>query len=79
MLPVSLSQSIEQSLTELLRLSDMHEASNMYYMVQREVECALFKVVLEHTNYNQSKAASMLGISRSTLRKKIQGTPLSNE
>jgi Fis family transcriptional regulator len=40
-------------------------------MVIDEVEKPLLEVTLKHTGYNQSKAAKALGLSRSTLRKKI--------
>jgi Fis family transcriptional regulator len=40
-------------------------------MVLSEVERPLLEAVLAHTGSNQSKAARVLGISRSTLRKKL--------
>ena len=44
----------------------------LYAMVIAEVEKPLIEAVLNHTGGNQSKAAQVLGMSRSTLRKKIQ-------
>ena len=38
----------------------------------REVEEPLFKVVMEHAQGNQSRAATILGINRGTLRKKLK-------
>ena len=49
-----------------------HDPNGLYTMVISEVEKPLLESVLEHSGHNQSKAAKMLGISRSTLRNKIQ-------
>lgn len=54
----------------LERLNDS-ESDDLYAIVIREVEKPMIEVTLEHVGYNQSKAAKILGISRSTLRKKI--------
>ena len=51
-------------------LSD-HENDELYTIVIRELEKPMLEVTLEQAGYNQSKAAKILGISRSTLRKKI--------
>jgi Fis family transcriptional regulator, factor for inversion stimulation protein len=40
--------------------------------VMREVEEPLFKVVMGHAQGNQSRAATILGINRGTLRKKLK-------
>jgi Fis family transcriptional regulator, factor for inversion stimulation protein len=45
--------------------------SGLHAMVLSEVERPLIQTVLEHCGHNQSKTAQMLGVSRSTLRKKI--------
>ena len=37
-----------------------------------EVEYPLLKSVMHHTRGNQSRAAEILGINRSTLRKKLE-------
>ncbi|PPC91827.1 MAG: Fis family transcriptional regulator [Methylobacter sp.] len=48
-----------------------HEITNLYDLVINEVEKPLLEATLEHSGYNQSKAAKTLGLSRSTLRKKL--------
>jgi Fis family transcriptional regulator, factor for inversion stimulation protein len=50
---------------------DGHEVNNLYQMVLHEVERPLIETVLGQCGYNQSKAAQVLGLSRSTLRKKM--------
>lgn len=47
------------------------EISNLYEIVMLEVERPLIMTTLELCGHNQTKAAQMLGISRSTLRKKL--------
>ena len=42
------------------------------YFVLGQVEEPLFKVVMNYTNGNQSRASQILGINRGTLRKKLK-------
>jgi len=51
---------------------DGQKPGNLYDMMIGEVEQALFSSIMDHTRGNQSKAAEMLGINRSTLRKKLR-------
>ena len=48
----------------------------LYDLVIGEVERPLFKVVMNYTRGNQSQAASILGINRGTLRKKLRSYSL---
>lgn len=48
------------------------DADNLYQVALRELEIPLFLEVLEHCDGNQSRAATMLGIHRATLRKKLR-------
>jgi Fis family transcriptional regulator len=54
-------------------LDDMgdHDTDGLHQLVMAEVEEPLLAAVLEHAGGNQTRAASILGISRSTLRKKL--------
>ena len=45
---------------------------NLYQMLLAEIEPPLIEEILKRTGGNQSKAAGMLGITRNTLRTKIQ-------
>ena len=49
-----------------------HSPAPIYRMVIAEVERPMFETVMKEANGNQSRAAQMLGISRSTLRKKLK-------
>lgn len=52
---------------------------DLYDLVIGEVEKPLFKIVMEHTQGNQSQAAGILGINRGTLRKKLRTYSLIQE
>lgn len=54
-----------------------YEAVDLYQIVMNEVEKPLLETVLQHTGHNQTKAAKALGLSRSTLRKKLEQYRLS--
>ena len=45
---------------------------NVYQLVLKEVEPPLLNAVMEFANNNQSKAAEILGINRTTLRTKLK-------
>jgi Fis family transcriptional regulator len=68
---VLLSEHVTLVVQDYLSRLDGHTVSELYTMVIDEVERPLLKAVLEHCGFNQSKAAQMLGLSRSTLRKKM--------
>lgn len=47
-------------------------AHNILSMVNQSVENTVIQIALEKSDNNQTKAADLLGITRGTLRKKIQ-------
>lgn len=55
-------------------LDDMGETppDNLHSVIMNEVERALIRIVLEYTEGNQSRAAKILGTTRTTLRNRIQ-------
>lgn len=48
-----------------------HLIRDLYQLMLTEVEEPLIRSVMEYTKGNQTQAADILGISRSTLRKKL--------
>ena len=66
-----LSEHVRLAVKDYLTRLNGDEVSNLYNMVLNEVERPLIQVVMEQCGHNQSKAAQMLGLSRSTLRKKL--------
>ena len=48
------------------------ETKDIYKMVLKEVHTGLLRAVMRETNGNQSKAATVLGMARGTLRKLLE-------
>ena len=70
--PAPLRESAEEAIRHFLETLEGEGCTELYEMVQREVEQPLFRAVLEYTQNNQSHAATMLGLNRGTLRKKLR-------
>lgn len=66
-----LCEQVKQALDTYFKQLDGQDVVNLHALVISEVEKPLFEAVLLHTKSNQSKAAKMLGLSRGTLRKKL--------
>lgn len=66
-----LRECVRRTLSSYLKDLDGHETHNLYQMVMDEVEPPLIEASIHHTQGNQTRAARLLGISRSTLRKKM--------
>lgn len=66
-----LEQAVRDSLERYFADLGDSPARNLFAMVMNYVERPVLEIALEKTNGNQSKAAEMLGITRSTLRKKL--------
>jgi Fis family transcriptional regulator len=66
-----LRECVRNALTLYLKQLDGHGTNDMYRMVMNEVEPPMLQTVLKHCGGNQTRAAQMLGMSRSTLRKKL--------
>jgi Fis family transcriptional regulator len=69
---VPLRSQAEEALQGYFETLNGHKPAHLYEMVMREVEEPLFKVVMDHVHGNQSRAATILGINRGTLRKKLK-------
>lgn len=51
---------------------DHHDPKHVHRFVLEEVESALYESVMRFTRGNQSRAARILGVSRGTLRTKLE-------
>lgn len=69
---VPLRSQAEEALQCYFETLNGHNPAHLYDLVMREVEEPLFKVVMGHVEGNQSRAATILGINRGTLRKKLK-------
>lgn len=72
----SVSPSLAENVTEAIE-SYLYELrgtklAGLHQLVMDEIEAPLLKVVMEHCRYNQSRAATVLGLSRGTLRAKLK-------
>lgn len=68
----SLAESVTQSVKKYFSELNGTDPVDLYQFVLEEIETPLFRAVMEHCKYNQSRAAIMLGISRGTLRTKLR-------
>jgi DNA-binding protein Fis len=68
----SLAASVTQSVQKYFSELKGSEPVDLYQFVLEEIETPLFRAVMEHCKYNQSRAALMLGVSRGTLRTKLR-------
>ena len=55
-----------------LQLDQKNYPIDVYHMVLNEVEPPLLDAVMKFSNDNQSKAAKILGMNRTTLRTKLK-------
>jgi Fis family transcriptional regulator len=62
---------VQEALASYFKQMNGHAVSDLYRMVISEVERPLLETVMQEMEGNQSRAAAILGISRSTLRKKL--------
>lgn len=63
---------VERALEAYFACLDGEAAKDLYGMVLAEIEAPLLEIVMRHAEGNQCQAASMLGINRGTLRKKLK-------
>ncbi len=67
-----LRECVRDALTHYFRQLDGYDASDLYDLVMSEVEVPLLESVMEYTRGNVTRAATILGINRGTLRKKLK-------
>lgn len=68
----SIHQCIKNALDSYFKDMDNHEPHDLYALILSQVEQPMFKVVLKQTQHNLTRAARILGITRTTLRKKLK-------
>ncbi len=68
----TLGESVRGAVDGYLRNLDGHRLDDLYQLVLAEVEKPMLQAVMEHVGGNQTHAARVLGVSRGTLRKKLQ-------
>ena len=62
----------EEALGNYFASLEGHRPGRLYDLVLREVEEPLFRAVMAYVEGNQTHAATILGINRGTLRKKLK-------
>ncbi len=68
----TLRECVERSLEGYFAKLGDHHPSDLYDLVIGEIEPPLLESVMRHCGGNQTRAATILGLSRSTLRKKLR-------
>lgn len=69
---VTLRDSVEVALKNYFEQLDGAPVTDVYQLVLSEVEAPLLEQVMRYTRNNQTKASTMLGLNRGTLRKKLK-------
>lgn len=67
----NLSNHVRQCVESYFTQLNGHDSSELYQLILSAVEKPLLETALKHSDFNQSKTAKVLGLSRSTLRKKL--------
>jgi len=67
----SLSDTTKVTVEMYLQMLGDQKDAYLYRKIIDEVERPLLKVLMDHTNGNQSRTAACLGINRATLRSKL--------
>ena len=67
-----LAECVKRSLERYFKDMDGEKPTSIYEMVLKNIEKPMIETVLGKAAGNQSLAAEMLGVTRNTLRKKMQ-------
>lgn len=70
--PPPLRESAQAAIRHFLEQLEGHPATGLFDVVVAQVEEPLLREIMAFTQNNQSKAATMLGLNRGTLRKKLR-------
>ena len=69
---ITLKQVVKDTLRNYFTNIGGEQPVDFYGILLEEIERPLLEVLINHTQYNQVKMATILGISRGTLRKKLK-------
>lgn len=69
---IPLRQHVQNTVSRYLKDMGRTTPDNLYQLLLAEIEPPLIEETLKCTGGNQSRAADMLGITRNTLRTKMQ-------
>ena len=70
--PNELADAVKRSLDRYFKYMDGEQPTLIYDMVLKNIEKPMIETVLGRADGNLTLAATMLGINRNTLRKKMQ-------
>lgn len=68
----TLRDNVEKALQNYFAHLDGQPITDLYQLVLAEVEAPLLESVMNYTKDNQTKASTLLGLNRGTLRKKLK-------
>ena len=68
----SLNHLTETALKKYFKTLNGHRPVDLYKFVMKEVERPLLREVMKYSKSNQTEASKILGINRTTLRKKLK-------
>ena len=68
----TLKEQVSHITAQYLQDVGDQDNTNIYQKIIEAVEESVFEAILSHTNGNQQAAASISGVSRNTVRKKIE-------
>lgn len=66
-----LKHLVKNSLEQFLNDLDDQQVGDLYDLLMEQVEPPLLQTVMQREGQNQTRAAQILGLSRTTLRKKL--------
>lgn len=67
----SLNEALTRIIKDHLVSENAKSITHLYHFVLEQIEAPLLDAVMQKAKYNQSRAAKILGLSRGTLRTKL--------
>ncbi|CBL46251.1 Fis-like DNA-binding protein [gamma proteobacterium HdN1] len=68
----TIRDNVHTALKNYFQHLDGQPVTDVYQMVLSEIEAPLLETVMDYTRGNQTKASTILGLNRGTLRKKLK-------